>query len=192
MSFIQIPRKFLELKAGTKFIDVLVYAAIDFQKDSTTYKSRIGMRTIADKYGIALSKVEAAISRLKKIGYLDYTQIKSDTNEYVFNEYTLPKPKDFLMLDPQLLVEDLKPKDKGVLIYLQLIAVEGINDIAQTTIEGIANSIGITRQTMSKYLKYFVDNGHITKGKHYYKCHYLANKPKQPDTSITNDLFIMD
>ena len=193
MSFIQIPRKFLELKAGTKFIDVLVYATIDFQKDSTTYKSRISMRTIAEKYSIALSKVEAAISRLKKNGYLDYTQIKSDNNEYVFNEYILPKPKDFLMLDPDLLIQALKPKDKGVLIYLQLAAEIGINDIAETTIEGIANRIGITRQTMSKYLKYFVDKKQITKGKHFYKCHYLANKPMKADTSITNEpLYIMD
>ena len=151
------------------------------------------MRTIAEKYSIALSKVEAAISRLKKNGYLDYTQIKSDNNEYVFNEYILPKPKDFLMLDPDLLIQTLKPKDKGVLIYLQLAAEIGINDIVETTIEGIANRIGVTRQTMSKYLKYFVDNGHITKGKHFYKCHYLANKPKQPDTSIINEpLYIMD
>lgn len=179
MRFIQIPRKFLELKEGTKFIDVLVYATIDFQKDSTTCKSRISMRTIAEKYSIALSKVEAAISRLKKNSYLDYTQIKSDNNEYVFNEYILPKPKDFLMLDPDLLIQALKPKDKGVLIYLQLAAEIGINDIVETTIEGIANRIGVTRQTMSKYLKYFVEKKQITKGKHFYKCHYLAKEPKE-------------
>ena len=53
---------FLELDEGTKFIDVLVYAAIDNQKDSGT--SKIGMRTISEKYGIALIKVEDAIKRL--------------------------------------------------------------------------------------------------------------------------------
>ena len=53
---------FLELDEGTKFIDVLVDAAIDNQKDSGT--SKIGMRTISEKYGIALSKVEDAIKRL--------------------------------------------------------------------------------------------------------------------------------
>ena len=122
---------------GTKFVDVLVYAAIDNQKDNSTYTSRIGMRTIADKYNIALSKVEDAIKRLKESGYIDYKQYPSQNNsEYVFNEYTLPKPKDFLMLDPQLLVEDLKPKDKGVLIYLQLVAEIGINDISQDKDDG--------------------------------------------------------
>lgn len=186
MRFIQIPRKFLALKTGTKFIDVLVYAAIDFQKDSTTHKSRIGLRTIADKYNIALSKVEDAVKRLKTNGFLDYIQLKSEVNDYVFNEYTLPKSKDFLMLNPDLLVQELKPKEKGVLIYLQLIAEIGINDIAETTIEGIANRMGITRQTTSKYLKFFVDKGHITKGKHYYKCHYLAkeDKPKEEQPLI--------
>lgn len=179
MRFIQIPRKFLALKTGTKFIDVLVYAAIDFQKDSTTHKSRIGLRTIADKYNIALSKVEDAVKRLKTNGFLDYIQLKSEVNDYVFNEYTLPKSKDFLMLNPDLLVQELKPKEKGVLIYLQLIAEIGINDIAETTIEGIANRMGITRQTTSKYLKQLEDKGHITKGRLYYKCHYLAKEPKE-------------
>ena len=87
------------------------------------------------------------------------------------------------MLKPELLTTDLKSKEKGILIYLQLVAEVGINDIAETTIEGIANRIGITRQTMSKYLKYFVDNNYITKGNHYYKCHYLAKEPKS-QTSI--------
>ena len=179
MRFIQIPRKFLALKTGTKFIDVLVYAAIDFQKDSTTHKSRIGLRTIADKYNIALSKVEDAVKRLKTNGFLDYIQLKLEVNDYVFNEYTLPKSKDFLMLNPDLLVQELKPKEKGVLIYLQLIAEVDLNDIAETTIEGIANRMGITRQTTSKYLKQLEDKGHITKGRHYYKCHYLAKEPNE-------------
>lgn len=183
MRFIQIPRKFLELKEGTKFIDVLVYAAIAYQIDSETGKSRIAMRTISEKYSITLLKVEQSVKRLKTNGFLDYIQLKSEVNDYVFNEYILPKPKNFLMLKPELLTTDLKPKEKGILIYLQLVAEVGINDIAETTIEGIANRIGITRQTMSKYLKYFVDNNYITKGNHYYKCHYLAKEPKS-QTSI--------
>jgi DNA-binding MarR family transcriptional regulator len=83
------------------------------------------------------------------------------------------------MLNPDLLVQELKPKEKGVLIYLQLIAEIGINDIAETTIEGIANRMGITRQTTSKYLKQLEDKGHITKGRLYYKCHYLVKEPKE-------------
>ena len=72
---------------GTKFVDVLVYAAIDFQKDSSTHTSRIGQRTIAEKYNIPLSKVEDAIKRLKASGYIDYKQIPSPNNpDYVFNE----------------------------------------------------------------------------------------------------------
>lgn len=183
MRFIKIPRKFLNLKEGTKFIDVLVYAAIAYQTDSETGKSRIAMRTISEKYSITLLKVEQSVKRLKTNGFLDYTQLKSEVNDYVFNEYTLPQSKDFLMLNPDLLLLELKPKEKGILIYLQLIAEIGINDIAETTIEGIANRMGITRQTTSKYLKFFVDKGHITKGRLYYKCHYLAKediKEEQP------------
>lgn len=191
--FIQIPRNFLELERGTKFVDVLVYAALDYQKDGDTHTSRIGMRTIAEKYNIALSKVEDAIKRLKDSGYIDYKQYTSPNNpDYKYNEYSFPllkegKMKDgFLMLNPTLLEQPLKPKDRGILIYLQLVAEIGINDIAETTIEGIASRIGVTRQTMSKYLKYFVDKNQITKGRHYYKCHYLANKdiPVVQDDSV--------
>ena len=42
---------------GTKFMDVLVYAAIDNQKDSTTYTSKIGMRTIAAYSGDSRSPI---------------------------------------------------------------------------------------------------------------------------------------
>ena len=75
MRFIKIPRTFLNLKEGTKFIDILVYAAIAWQYDEEEKRSRIGMRTISEKYNIALSKVEAAIDRLKNNGYISYTQI---------------------------------------------------------------------------------------------------------------------
>lgn len=181
--FIQIPRKFLELEEGTKFVDVLVYAAIDNQKDSGT--SRIGMRTIADKYKIALSKVEEAIKRLKEKGFIDFTQHTSPNNpEYKFNEYTLLRCKeDFLMLNPSLLTQPLKPKDRGMLIYLQLIALPNMNDILETKIEDIAQRLKITRQTASKYIKAFLKANQITEGKCGYKCHYLANKdiPVEPD-----------
>lgn len=186
MRFITIPRKFQKQTEGTKFIDVLVYAIIALHKDSITGKSRIGMRTISEKYNIALSKVEAAINRLKTNGYISYIKLESEVNDYVFNEYSFPDIKDFLMLKPELLTEDLKPKERGILIYLQLIAEIDINDIAETTIEGIANRMGITRQTMSKYLKYFVDNNYITKGNHYYKCHYLAKEYKEEQQLIIN------
>ena len=168
---------------GTKFVDVLVYAAIDNQKDNTTYTSRIGMRTIAEKYNIALSKVEDAIKRLKESGYIDCKQHPSPTNpDYVFNEYSLPLLKDgkmkegFLMLKPELLTEPLKPKEKGVLIYLQLIALPNMVDIMEMKMEDIAQRLKITRQTASKYIKYFLENNYLTKGKVSYKSHYLANK----------------
>ena len=50
------------MNKGTKFVDVLVYSAIDNQKDSTTNTSNIGMRTIAEKYNIPLSKVEMLLN----------------------------------------------------------------------------------------------------------------------------------
>ena len=168
MRFIKIPRTFLNLKEGTKFIDVLVYAAIALHTDSETGKARIGMRTIAEKYDIALSKIEAAIDRLKKNGFINYTKLPSINNEYVFNEYEFPDIKDFLMLKPELLTEDLKPKERGILIYLQLAAERELNTIAETTIEGLANRIGITRQTMSKYYKAFEKEGYMWKDLYYH------------------------
>ena len=191
--FIQIPRKFLELEKGTKFVDVLVYAALDNQKDNKTYTSRIGMRTISEKYNIPLSKVEDAIKRLKDSGYIDYKQYPSPNNpDYKFNEYSFPLLKEgkmkegFLMLNPTLLEQPLKPKDRGVLIYLQLIAIPCMNDIAETKMEDIARLLKITRQTASKYIKAFLDSNHLTKGRCSYKCHYLANKdiPVVKDDSV--------
>lgn len=185
--FIRIPRKFLELDKGTKFIDVLVYAALEYQKDGTTGKSRISMRTIAEKYNIALSKIEDAVKRLTESGYIEYTQYPSPKNkDYVFNEYSFPynkKQYGYLKLKPELLTQNLKPKDRGLLIYLQLIAVPNMNDIAETKIEDIAKQLKITRQTTSKYLKYFLDIEQISKGKHFYKCKYLAKEDK-PETKI--------
>ena len=182
--WIQIPRKFLELDKGTKFVDVLVYAAIDNQKDSTTNKSRIGMRTIADKYNIALSKVEDAVKRLKESGYIDYTQLPSEKyKDSVFNEYTLPQIKEgYLKLKPEVLTLPLKPKEKGILIYFQLIALPNMNDIAETKIEDIADKIGICRQTASKYLKKFVRLGYLHQTKYgIYQCKYLDKAIKEKD-----------
>lgn len=194
MRFIKIPRTFLNLKEGTKFIDILIYAAIAWQYDEEEKRSRIGMRTIAEKYNIALSKVEAAIERLKNNGYISYTKIKSENNEYVFNEYRFPEIKDFLMLKPELLTEDLKPKDRGILIYLQLISWYETGSIMETTIEGIAKRIGITRQTMSKYLKFFSDNDYILKpdGRRYryYRCNHLANVFRLPKSIQMEDYLV--
>ena len=174
--WIQIPRKFLEMDKGTKFVDVLVYAAIDFQKDSITHTSRIGQRTISEKYNIPLSKVEDAVKRLKESGYIDYKQIPSDKyKDYVFNEYTLPLLKeDYLKLKPTLLNQSLPPKERGILIYLQLIALPDMNDILERKIEDIADRIGICRQTASKYLKKFVASGQLHQTKNgIYQCQYL-------------------
>lgn len=173
--FLKIPRKFLELKEGTKFIDILVYAILDLYKDGTTNKSRIGMRKISDKYNISLLKVEQSIKRLKDNGYIDFKKIPS--NEFYFNEYvfTCSFKEGFVMLNPSLLTEYLKPKEKGILIYLQLIALPNMNEIIERKIEDIANRLKITRQTMSKYLRYFLDNGFLSLSESgLYKCKYLV------------------
>jgi DNA-binding MarR family transcriptional regulator len=184
---------------GTKFVDVLVYSIIDNQKDSSTYTSKIGQSTIAEKYDIPLSKVEDAIKRLKESGYIDYIQHTSPNNkEYKYNIYTFPlmkngKMKDgFLMLKPEVLTQPLKPKDRGVLIYLQLIALPNMNDIAETKMEDIAQRMKITRQTASKYLKAFeADNQIIKTNKGLYKCKYLAkDTPVKPDVSETITIVI--
>ncbi len=172
---------------GTKFVDVLVYAAIDFHRDKNTGKSRIGMRTMAEKYNIPLSKVKDAVFRLRAAGYIEYKQIPSPNNkDMVFNEYSLPFLKDrggFLMLNPELLTQNLNPKERGMLIFLQLIAVPSLNDILETKMEDIASRLKITRQTASKYIKCFLESGHITKGGYFYKCRYLANEDDKVDNN---------
>jgi len=184
--FVKIPRKFLTLDKGTKFLDVLVYAIIDFYKDGTTYKSRIGMRTIAFKYNIALSKVEDAIKRLKENKFIESVKLPA-IKEYDFNEYSFNYKKEFLMLDPELLTLPLKPKERGILIYLQLIALPNMNDIVETKIEDIANRLKITRQTMSKYLKFFIANNYLSLSKTgLYKCKYLKYDLSRITQSIPN------
>ena len=88
-----------------------------------------------------------------------------------------------VMLNPSLLTQPLKPKDRGVLIYLQLMALPNMNDIAETRIEDIANRLQISRQTTSKYIKMFLEKNYLTKGDCSYKCHYLANNeiPIRPE-----------
>lgn len=186
--FIQIPREFETLTKNTKFVDVLVYSIIDFYKDNG--KSRIGMRTIADKLNMSLSKVEESIKRLKDIGFIDYIQYKSTKYDGVFNEYTFPLSKfnrGFIMLMPELLSLDLKPKERGFLIYLQLIAVPGMNDIFETKIEDLANRMGVTRQTMSKYMKMFLAKDLIRKPNRLYICKFLFKKDKK----TTNNLILL-
>lgn len=191
MRFIKIPRTFLKQTEGTKFIDILVYAAIALHTDSETGKARIAIRTIAEKYNIASSKVEPAIQRLKKNGYLSYSQLPSLTNDYVFNEYEFPEIKAFLMLKPELLTEDLKPKERGILIYLQLAAEYNTNDIAETTIEGLAKRIGITRQTMSKYYKMFEKDGYMWKDR-YYHTKMLVGGNEEINTKETRNAIIKE
>lgn len=186
--FAKIPRKFLELDSGTKFIDILVYAILEFNKDGTSNKSRIGMRKIAEKYSISLLKVEQSIKRLKEYGFISIEKLPTKDNLY-FNEYSFLKPNEngFLMLNPTLLTEYLKPKERGILIYLQLIALPNMNDIVETKIEDIANRLKITRQTMSKYLKFFVANNYLSLSKTgLYKCKYLKYDLSRITQSIPN------
>lgn len=175
--FIKIPRVFRQLKEGTKFIDILVYSAIEYQKDFSTGTSKIAMRTISSKYDISLSKVEDAVKRLVQYGLLDYKKVKSEKCEdYVYNEYSFPysdSKKGFLMLNPDLLTQELKPKERGFLIYLQLLALPNMNEIEYTKIEEIASELSVSRQTASKYLKRFLEIKQISMWKDYYVCKYL-------------------
>ena len=81
------------------------------------------------------------------------------------------------MLKPEVLKLPLKPKERGLLIYLQLIALPDMNDIGETKVEDIAKRIGICRQTASKYLKQFIKSGYLHQSRYgIYKCQYLAKK----------------
>jgi biotin operon repressor len=72
-----------------------------------------------------------------------------------------------------------------------VVHIPNMNDIFETKMEDIAKRLKITRQTVSKYLKFFEDKNYISKGKHYYKCQYLAkDKPVRQDEPIT-PIFIL-
>lgn len=188
--FIKLPKKFLELDKNTKFIDVLIYSIIDFYRDSNSDTARIGMRTIAEKYNITLLLVEQAVKRLKDNGYLAVTQLKSNKNDYCFNEYSFLVKDDVIFLNPEVLTQDLKAKDRGVLIYLQLLTKDKLTDIEKTSVSDIARQLKTARQTISKYLKYFVEIGQLTESKHYYQTKYLVNTQREEKPS-KNYTFIM-
>ncbi len=65
-----------------------------------------------------------------------------------------------------------------------------MNDIAETKMEYIANRLKITSQTVSKYLKFFEDKNYISKGKHYYKCQYLAKDKPVKEEVLLKPIFI--
>jgi DNA-binding MarR family transcriptional regulator len=144
------------------------------------------MRTISEKYDISLMTVEASIKRLSDLEFITIEKLPSFKYEdRTFNEYSFTHLNDqFLMLNPELLTLPISAKERGFLIFLQLLAVVGLNDIAETKIEDIAKKIGVTRQTASKHLKKFVENGYITKSKHIFICKYLFKNPK-PNNTIT-------
>lgn len=175
--FIKIPRKFLELDANTKFMDICVYAVIDNYRCEG--KSRISMENIAKKLNLnEKRKVVDSIKRLCENGYLKYEQIDSRRYDgYVFNEYSFPLQNDkdgFLMLDTSILNQDMNPKSKGMLIYLQLIALPNMNQIAERDIKDISKLIKVDKRTMSKYLKGFMLSGDITLSRAgFYQCRYL-------------------
>ena len=176
IQFIKVPRTFGNVKENTKFIDVLIYSILDSYRCDGT--SRIAYQTISDKYNIAYSQVEKSLKRLKDNGFIDFKQIKSTNNDYVFNEYSFPKlDGEFLMLDPKVLNLNYNPKERGMLIYLQLNCAIGLNEIPVTTVNDLANLIGVTRQTASKYINMFIKDGEITKSEFgYFVCKYLVKK----------------
>lgn len=184
--FIQIPRNILDLKENTKFYDILVYSILEFNKDGSTYKSRIAYKTISEKYNIPYSKIEAAIKRLKENDLITYDQLKCENTEYVFNEYSFTcKDRDgkiktpYIELDPAILKLELAPKDRGVLIALHLLTEVGLNQVLITTGTELAGRLGITRQTASKYLKKFISINEISISKcGFINVKYIVNAPE--------------
>lgn len=143
------------------------------------------MRTIAEKYNIPIKSVENSIKRLTDNNFIIYDQLKSESTEYVFNEYSF-KCRDkrgiintpFIMLDPVILKLEMAPKDRGVLIALHLLTLEGMNQIIEKTAVELAGRLGITRQTISKYVKKFLSLKEITvSAAGYYTVKYISNAP---------------
>lgn len=187
--YIKIPLVFLMENdtKGTKFIDILVYAIIDMYRCKDI--SNIGMRTMAQKYNIPLSKIEDAVKRLKDKGYITYAQHPSQKyDKYMYNEYHFPLHKKWknvtLNLSPKILELPLKPKERGMLIYFQMISCD-TGEMAQTKMEEIAKELKITRQTVSKYINRFIADGYLEKlerGKYFfYKISFLVKQKKTED-----------
>lgn len=190
---IQIPRAFLKLEEGTKFTDVVVYATLINQMDYNTYTSTISVETISEKYNIPTAQVKRAIQRLTEKEFITVEKIKSNNNNFYFNKYSFPMyGKDFLMLKKDLLTQSLTTKEKGILIYLQLIAWYDTNIIEFTKFEEIGNKIGLSRQTTAKTMKRFLDKGQIKMDCFLYKCKYLAREVETTKDTDNFDTLIMD
>lgn len=195
--YLQIPRNILNIKEGTKFIDILVYSILEFNKDGSTFKSRIAYDTISKSYNIPYKDVERSIKRLRENGFITYDQIKCENSEYFFNEYSFTcKDKrghistPYIELDKLVLKLELAPKDRGVLIALHLITMEGLNQIPFQTVQDVAKCLGITRQTASKYIKKFISINEmgISRAGYYYVKH--INRAPEITNTITKQITI--
>lgn len=149
--FVLIPKKLSEIESKHRYLDIAVYYVIRYFKCDTT--SRISFDKIVEKLNITKKDAIKAVKELVALEIITYKQIPSENNDFKFNEYYFDKALDnsFEMVGRELLEQNLKAKQIGLLIYLKLKSVSGwyrFKDYAD-----LGKKLGCTRQTASKYIK---------------------------------------
>lgn len=149
--FVLVPKELSKIDSKNRYLDIAVYYVIRFVESN--YVSRISLDKICKKLHITKRDAIKAVRELKELKILDYIQIPSEVNDYKFNEYHFNKELDkrFEKIGKDLLTENLKAKQIGLLIYLKLISEFGW--LRFKNITEFANIVGVTRQTASKYIK---------------------------------------
>lgn len=149
--FVIIPKELTSIDTKHRYLDLAVYFILKYH--CTNGKSRIGMNKITSKLNISKRDSNLAIKELVKLGHITYKQLPSDKNQYDFNEYTFTSKLEsgFEMVGRELLEQNLKAKQIGLLIWLKLNSVSGWYRFKDYT--DLGNKLGCTRQTASKYIK---------------------------------------
>ena len=144
-----------EIEGKHRYLDIAVYFTIRcFKCDNT---SRISYEKIVDKLGITKKDAIKAVKEMVELKIISYKQIPSEHNSFKFNEYYFDKELDqhFEMVGRDLLEQNLKAKQIGLLIYLKLDSLFGWYRFRDYT--ELGKKLGCTRQTASKYIKELSD-----------------------------------
>lgn len=149
--FVIVPKELASIDTKHRYLDIAVYYVLKYY--CCNGKSRISWNKISAILGISKRDVNTAIKELKQLGHIDYIKLPSDKNDYEFNEYnfTSELKVGFEMIGKDLINQNLKAKQIGLLIYLKLASEFGWFHF--NTIKEFAEMIGVTRQTASKYIK---------------------------------------
>lgn len=149
--FVIMPKELTRIDTKHRFLDIAIYFVL--KSHCCNGKSRIGFDKITAKLNISKRDASLALKELKELGYINCEQLPSDKNQYVFNEYEFTSNLDagFEMIGRELINQNLKAKQIGLLIYLKLASEFGWYRFRDYT--ELGKKLGVTRQTASKYIK---------------------------------------